>query len=468
MPKNLPTASETDALVLIAHGSQGQPAISDLQSVAEKLSVYLEISVQLAFIENASFQMGGSDRHIRRVMILPLFLGASPAQQNNVLLIIEAAKARWPDAVIHYGQPMGTHLGVIAAFNHLVSAAVRSHPTSVDAKDTALLVIGRGSRSTESNAEVYKMARCLWEEGVYGAVEVAFHGITTPDVAEGVQRCVQIGACRIMVLPYLLFDGNAYNQVAEQLQAAQQSYPEVEIVIVNRLRVYDGLIEALAQRYEDALTELATTLCDFCPFSPDENNAIRAIFSHSHGFGDTHTHNFMNLTTLDNLLPPRYQGGAEVSAAPMGAADLKFDENNHVAWDQMWESFCELALAGGPPHRGDLLEPVLPDAIAADPEGYKRALAELERGIKLVTALPIVASRSPGWIGIQCTDDAMALWLLRAIVVENVSVRREGSVLYLPAGPDFKLDQEIKNVITVIAKTHHYWKEHIASAGNRP
>jgi sirohydrochlorin cobaltochelatase len=55
----------------------------------------------------------------------------------------------------------------------------------------------------------------------------------------------------------------------------------------------------------------------------------------------------------------------------------------------------------------------------------------------------------------------MALWLLRAIVVENVSVRREGTVLFLPAGPAFRLNQEIKNVITVAAKTYHYWAEHL-------
>lgn len=59
----------------------------------------------------------------------------------------------------------------------------------------------------------------------------------------------------------------------------------------------------------------------------------------------------------------------------------------------------------------------------------------------------------------------MALWLLRAIVVENICVRREGQTLFLPAGPDFRLEYEIKNVITVAAKTHHYWSEHIMAGG---
>jgi sirohydrochlorin cobaltochelatase len=78
--------------------------------------------------------------------------------------------------------------------------------------------------------------------------------------------------------------------------------------------------------------------------------------------------------------------------------------------------------------------------------------------------LPVVQSITPGWIGMECQSEAMALWLLRAIVVENISVRREDKTLYFPAGPDFRLEKEIKNVITVIAKTNHYWLEHAKTA----
>jgi sirohydrochlorin cobaltochelatase len=54
---------------------------------------------------------------------------------------------------------------------------------------------------------------------------------------------------------------------------------------------------------------------------------------------------------------------------------------------------------------------------------------------------------------------------MRAIVVENVMARREGTTLYLPAGPRFTLGGEIRNVVTVVAKTHHYWVEHATDAG---
>jgi len=168
-------------------------------------------------------------------------------------------------------------------------------------------------------------------------------------------------------------------------------------------------------------------------------------------------------STIRDLLPPRYRGGKVVSAAPMGAVPLLYTDDGQVAWNEMWTGFCDLALAGGPSHRGTLLEPVAPQEVKADQDAYERVVAEIERGLQLVTGLPTVRSESLGWVGLRCADEEMALWLLRAIVVENVCVRREGTVLFLPAGPAFRLEHEIKNVITVVAKTHHYWTEHIRS-----
>jgi hypothetical protein len=173
-------------------------------------------------------------------------------------------------------------------------------------------------------------------------------------------------------------------------------------------------------------------------------------------YGLPHLHS----ETMQALLPPRYRNGQTVSSAPMGTAPMIYNDDGEVAWDQMWTTFCDLALAGGPPHRDTLLEPVPPEAVMADQEAYGRVVGEIERGLRLVTGLPTIRSKNPGWVGLDCQEEQAALWLLRAIVVENICVRREGNVLYFPAGPAFRLEKEIKNVVTVVAKTYHYWTEH--------
>jgi len=173
---------------------------------------------------------------------------------------------------------------------------------------------------------------------------------------------------------------------------------------------------------------------------------------------------------VNAILPPRYRGRFDdVSAAPMSAAGLVFDEEGNVAWDKIWgiddpnQPFCELAIAGGPPHRGTLLEPVSPEEALSDLDRYGHVLQELARGITMVTGRSVVMSRTPGWIGVQCDSEDMTIWVLRGIIVENVMVRREADVLYLPASPKFTLKSEIMNVVTACAKVFHYWNEHIAA-----
>ena len=161
------------------------------------------------------------------------------------------------------------------------------------------------------------------------------------------------------------------------------------------------------------------------------------------------------------LLPRRYRNGGPVCSTPMGSAPLRYTPDGQVAWDAMWTDFCDLALAGGPPHRDTVLDPPAPDPTLSREEAYRRVVAEIERGIQMVTGLATCASETPGWVGLRCTTEEMARWLVRAIAVENVGVRREGAVLFLPAGPDFRLDREIKNVVTVVAKTYHYYSEHL-------
>jgi hypothetical protein len=163
------------------------------------------------------------------------------------------------------------------------------------------------------------------------------------------------------------------------------------------------------------------------------------------------------------LLPEQYQESYEsVQPISMGSAGLKFGADGKVAWDEIWQTFCDLAMAGGPPHKGSLLGPGTRSEIAAHQEQYDAAVDEICRGIWMAADLPAQGDTHPGWVRVQCHSATMADWLTRAIVMENVAARSSGVMLYLPAAPHFRIDKEIKNVVTVIAKTAHYWMGHMS------
>lgn len=165
---------------------------------------------------------------------------------------------------------------------------------------------------------------------------------------------------------------------------------------------------------------------------------------------------------INTILPPRYVGCFEdVSPTSMGSAKMKYDAQGRVAWGEIWTTFCHLALAGGPPHRGRLLEPVTQAEVEANGEAQQVVVAELERALRLTVDLPQVAERRSGWIGLRCDDGAMAAWLTRAVVAENVFARREAELLFVPVGPAFRIEKEVKNVVVSLAKSCHYLLDHV-------
>ena len=171
---------------------------------------------------------------------------------------------------------------------------------------------------------------------------------------------------------------------------------------------------------------------------------------------------------LRTMLPVDYQDTyEEMQPTPMRSADLKYASDGRVAWNEIWASFCDLAMAGGPPHKGTLLEPGRPADIDANAERYAPVTDEICRGVMMTAYLDTQVSPVPGWVRVTCLSEAMAGWLLRAIVMENVAARTSGLMLDLPASPHFRLEKEIKNVVTVVAKTSHYWLEHMPLTQHR-
>lgn len=147
-------------------------------------------------------------------------------------------------------------------------------------------------------------------------------------------------------------------------------------------------------------------------------------------------------------------------AGPMSAAPFVLREDGRPDWGAMWESFCELALYGGPPHRG-------PDSPLRAPDGPgdvvmsdRSILDEMRRGIWETTGL-YAEPVAPGWLAVTCESRRMAAWLCATIILENVDARIEEDRLLVPAGPGYRLEDEVKSIITVVAKTHHYWQAHI-------
>lgn len=145
----------------------------------------------------------------------------------------------------------------------------------------------------------------------------------------------------------------------------------------------------------------------------------------------------------------------------MATGDLIRDDDGRVAWDRTWATFCGLAAAGGPPHRGTLLPfPDEPRPLSAG----EPVRTELERGLALITGWPARGGR-PGKVGLRCPDAGTAAWFARVIRAENVATDHDGrdAVVWLPMEAAFTVEHEIRNVITAVAKAYDAWLRERAS-----
>jgi sirohydrochlorin cobaltochelatase len=299
MEPQKPTEATFDMLLLIGHGSPDPAGNEEYLSFARLLSEQLDITVQPCFLELAEPSIAEGMRRCaeqgaQRVAVLPLFLGAAGHQKNDVPALLREHQAAYPQVTFTYGTPIGAQSPVVAALAERAAAAVDSSNSGISLADTALLVVGRGSSDPDSNSEVFKVGRLLWEGRDYGWVDVAFQTVTRPQVGEALHRCALSGARRVVVLPYLLFTGVVCNDIGQQARAAARQHPQLEVLVGQHLANHSGVVAAVAQRYRDMVEGTATMTCDVCKYRHKmtgfEHDHNRPQETHHHGHGHGHHH----------------------------------------------------------------------------------------------------------------------------------------------------------------------------------
>lgn len=170
----------------------------------------------------------------------------------------QRAGQRWqerhPGVSIAYGRPLGPHPSLLAVLERRLDAALGTEGRRPgDRADVTVLLVGRGSTDPEANAEVHRAARLLWEGRGYAGVEPAFVSLAAPDVPSGLDRCVKLGAKRIVVLPYFLLTGALPERAWQQAEGWAAAHPETDVRAADVIGPEPELLDLVRERYEAAV-----------------------------------------------------------------------------------------------------------------------------------------------------------------------------------------------------------------------
>jgi cobalt/nickel transport system ATP-binding protein len=252
----------SSALMLVGHGSRSPEGVAEYWRLAGVLRrVAPALDVGCGFIELAEPDLdAGFDALVaggaRSVVAVPLvLLGASHLKADGPEAMARA-RLRHPGVHFAYARALGIHPTLLA----LAEARVRQVVGPEDAARTHVVLVGRGSSDPDANADLYKVARLLWDGRGFAGVEPAFVSLAYPSVPEALERCRRLGATRVAVVPYFLFTGVLVERIAAQARA----WTGAEVVVGEHLGAVEPVANLVLERYREALEGGAVMNCDLC------------------------------------------------------------------------------------------------------------------------------------------------------------------------------------------------------------
>jgi sirohydrochlorin cobaltochelatase len=170
---------------------------------------------------------------------------------------------RHPGVHFAYARALGIHPTLLALAETRVHHAVGSK----DAPRTHVILVGRGSSDPDANADLYKVARLLWDGRGFAGVEAAFVSLASPSVPEALERCRRLGATRVAVVPYFLFTGVLVERIRAQAEAwvaGPGAGAGVEVLVGEHLGAVEPVAHLVLERHREALEGGALMNCDLC------------------------------------------------------------------------------------------------------------------------------------------------------------------------------------------------------------
>jgi sirohydrochlorin cobaltochelatase len=209
------------------------------------------------------------------MVAVPMMLVAAGHAKGDIPAALARERTRHPGLSWTYGRPLGPHPALLGLLAARIAAAAPAAPAPAPAAPAAaggadsppaVLVVGRGSSDPDANADVVKTTRLLWEGRGYPLAETAFVSLTSPSVAEGLERCRLLGARRIVVARYFLFPGVLPDRVADQAGDFAAAHPELDIRCSDVLGDCDEIAALVYERYHEALAGDIRMNCDMCVY----------------------------------------------------------------------------------------------------------------------------------------------------------------------------------------------------------
>jgi sirohydrochlorin cobaltochelatase len=290
---------ESTPLLIVGHGTVDERGVDEFLGFVHRMRRRLaadRVAVAGGFIELSAPAVTEAWRELAlqghsRLAAVPLVLVAAGHAKGDIPAALTRETHRHPGTSYRFGRPLGPHPILLSLLAERIASVVPTGEWST----CAVVLVGRGSTDPDANAEVCKVARLLQETRGFAFVETAFVSLARPDVTEGLARARMLGARRVVVAPYFLFDGVLPQRVVTQAGAFAAAHPDVAVTVAGHIGDCDDLAELVVERYHEALRGDIRMNCDTCAY-----RVLLPGFEDKHGAPQTPHHHPDDPAAHDN------------------------------------------------------------------------------------------------------------------------------------------------------------------------
>ncbi|TKX81838.1 CbiX/SirB N-terminal domain-containing protein [Halorubrum sp. SD626R] len=261
---------DDETALLVGHGSRRDKSNEAVRELAAGLEDRIGVSTDAAFLELAEPSIPEAIETLAhgsgRITMVPLSLFAASHVKNDLPLAVKRARSDHPNVRFHAGAHLGIHPAILDLLDDRARAVEAELGVDREADDVAVVVCARGSSDPDSNADVHKLARLLYEGREFDRVEAGFIGVTEPLLDEVLHDVAKTRPDAVVVLPYMLGDGVLTGRIRDGAADFDAEYPYVDAAAGDPLGTDTRLLDVLADRWQEARTDSVDMSCDTCKY----------------------------------------------------------------------------------------------------------------------------------------------------------------------------------------------------------
>ena len=319
-------------VIICGHGSRAKLAEEEFSLLAAGLRLrYPQAKIEYGFLEYSAPNIHMAldrllEQGVEKIYAVPGMLFLATHAKNDIPSVLTTYREAHPGLEIEYGNELGLHDEMIAAFEAriLESLGYSETPAYGELYDTMLVVVGRGTSVAGANAEAAKLTRIVCENLGFGWSETVYSGVTFPSVGRGLEMALRLGFKKIVVAPYFLFGGRLIDRIYAYVDKVAAENPGVEFAKADYLRDQAHVINTFIARIEETMggdhskiglmqdfeARLARGEVDVhhhhAEFQP-ETEAHEHNGEHAHGH--THSHDHDHAHSHDHAHKPEHDHG---------------------------------------------------------------------------------------------------------------------------------------------------------------